>query len=78
MGQGKSKPLNSRAVKGVENLQELGVSGNHEGGSQEGSIPQERLLGKMLQFWDAWGYRRGKSKQKMIQYCMFEWTKEII
>ncbi|KAL2294801.1 hypothetical protein Nmel_008551 [Mimus melanotis] len=32
----------------------------------------------MLQFWDRRESRRGKSKQKMIQYCMFEWTKEKI
>ena len=57
-------------------------SGNPRRGSQRGSdLPgtsQDSPLGCMLKNWYNWPETKGKSKEKMIQYCMVEWTKEPI
>ncbi|RMB89485.1 hypothetical protein DUI87_34123 [Hirundo rustica rustica] len=77
MGLRKSKSLDPGAANYEGNSQEPGIPGNCEGGSQKRSIPQDSPLG-ILRYWDAWESQRGKSKQKMINYCIFEWTKEMI
>ncbi|XP_074718958.1 uncharacterized protein LOC141940957 [Strix uralensis] len=57
-------------------------SGNPRRGSQRGSdlpdISQDSPLGCMLKNWYNWPETKGKSKEKMIQYCIVEWTKEPI
>ncbi|RMB99168.1 hypothetical protein DUI87_24358 [Hirundo rustica rustica] len=74
----KNNSLEPGAANCEGNSQEPGIPGNSEGGSQEGSILQDSPLGMMLQYWDALESQMGKRKQKMINYYMFEWTKEMI
>jgi len=45
-------------------------------GSKLPDIPPETPLGIMIRNWNDRGPRKGKSKLKMIQYCMIEWPKE--
>lgn len=44
------------------------------------SIPPESPLGRMLRDWGPEGMSctQGNVKREMMQYCMFEWTKEPI
>ena len=45
-------------------------------GSKLPDIPLESPLGIMIRNWNNRGPRKGKSKLKMVQYCMVEWPKE--
>jgi len=62
MGQGKSKnpgPKDPRRDPG-----------NKRKGNDLPEIPQDSPLGLMIKYWDTWESRKGKSEEKMIQYCM--------
>jgi hypothetical protein len=41
-------------------------------------IPSESPLGKMLRYWDDSPCTKGKKKQRMVKYCGFIWTQELI
>jgi hypothetical protein len=59
----------------------MGNKGNKEGGQQlkiQDKIPSESLLGKMLKYWDDSPHTKGKKKQRMVKYCSFIWTQELI
>lgn len=45
-------------------------------GSKLPDIPPESPLGIMIRNWNDRGPRKGKSKLKMVQYCMVEWPKK--
>ena len=51
---------------------------DHEKGSKLPDIPPESPLAIMIRNWNNKGPIKGKSKLKMIQYCMVEWPKEPI
>lgn len=70
MGQRKSKSLGSRDPRGGRPKRLKG--------SNLPEIPPDNPLGVMLEFWDEEKFTQCKSKEKMIQYCMVEWTKEEI
>ena len=70
MGQGKSKnPGPKDPQRGPRNTRK---------GSDLLEIPQDSPLGLMIKHWDTGESRKDKSKEKIIQYCMEEWTKEPI
>lgn len=77
MGQGKSKSLHPGTVNCVRNSQEFGVFGNVEGGSQEGSIPQDSPLGMIIWFWDAWGSQKEEISRKLFNIVRLNGQKKL-
>ena len=59
MGQRKSKPSDPMGGSGVQ--------------IRLPQIPPESPLGLMIKFWDAYPSRQGKSKVRLIHYCMEVW-----
>uniref|UniRef100_A0A663LQY9 Core shell protein Gag P30 domain-containing protein n=1 Tax=Athene cunicularia TaxID=194338 RepID=A0A663LQY9_ATHCN len=49
---------------------------DQEKGSKLLDIPPDSLLGIMIRNWNERGPKKGKSEQKLIQYCMVDWTKK--
>lgn len=42
-------------------------------GSKDFEKPQDSPLGLMIRYWDDWPSRKGKSKEKMVHYCVEVW-----
>lgn len=70
MGQGSSRSPHSR--KGPQRRPKVKT------GSRLPDIPPDSPLGLMLKSWGSWPSQEGKSKEKMVHYCMEVWTKEEI
>jgi hypothetical protein len=65
----------------VDQKREMGNKGSKEGGQQtkvQDKIPSEGLLGKMLKYWDESPHINRKKKQRIVKYCCFIWTQELI
>jgi hypothetical protein len=54
----------------------MGNKGSKEG--DQDKIPSGSPLGKMLKYWDDSLRTIGKKKQRMVKYCCFSWTQELI
>jgi hypothetical protein len=55
--------------------------GSKEGGQNtktQDKISSESPLGKMLKYWDDSPHTKEKKKQRIVKYCCFIWTQELI
>jgi hypothetical protein len=65
----------------VNQKAEMGNKDRKEGGQKtkaQDKIPSESPLGKMSKYWDDSPQTKGKKKQRMVKYCCFTWTQELI
>jgi hypothetical protein len=59
----------------------MGNKGSKEEEQQikvQDNIPSESPLGKMLRYWDDSLCTKGEKKQRIVKYCSFIWTQELI
>jgi hypothetical protein len=59
----------------------MGNTGSKEDGRKtkdQDKIPSEHPLGKMSKYWGDSPCTKGKKKQRMVKYCCFIWTQELI
>lgn len=62
-----SRKMGQKKSKASGSIQEI----RGEGGLPD--IPQESPLGLMIRYWDSCPSQKGKSKEKMVHYCMEVW-----